>query len=437
MPDQTIFCTSPWYELHIYWDGSLGFCCQESHKLYPSAASDKYNIKNISIAEWFDSEPMHRARLAMHGTSPNSFCSVCHYEEAHSNTSRRLRCNQKSVIFTRENFSESYQQSPGWEKFEHSRTHQGQYNGMPIDLHINLGNYCNLTCKMCDSEASSSIAVQKIKWGITEDKKYVGSDWTKDESTWHRVLEEIVNIKKLHNVHFMGGETLITKRFEEFVDCMIEHKRFNLNFSFVTNGTSFNPELMNKLMKFQRVGIEVSIESTTEHNAYQRQGTDTSQVLSNITKYLKYCNNSNITLTLRPAVSALTIGSYHTLLEHALENKLLIKSFIVSTPDFLNPIILPDKVKKLYLGRYQEFKEKLNLTHSKQNLNISDPNNYQEVILEQVEQIINLLSTPQSTNAEKLFALLVSHCRRWDNVHGYNALEIYPELKAELVKYGY
>lgn len=437
MTNKNIFCNAPWYELHIYWDGSLGFCCQESHKLYPIEEHQKFNIKNTSISEWYNSQPMRQARLSMHGDQPNSFCFMCHEEEAYSNTSRRIRCNQKSVIFTQENFKESYKQSPGWEKFNYSLNNQGQYNDMPIDLHINLGNYCNLTCKMCEPMASSSIAVQKIKWGFEEDKKYIGSDWTKDETVWNRVLKEIVSIKKLHNIHFMGGETLLTKRFEEFVDFMLDHKKFDLNFSFVTNGTIFNPSLMNKLKKFQRVGIEVSIESTTEHNSYQRQGTNTAQVLSNISKYLEYCDNSNITITLRPAVSILTIGSYYTLLEYALKHKLLIKSFIVSTPNFLNPIILKDDVKKLYIERYQSLKEKLNLTNIKQNLNISDPNNYQEVILKQIEQIINLLQIPQPDDPEYLFSLLVEHCRRWDKVHSYNALELYPELNSELIKHGY
>ena len=42
---------------------------------------------------------------------------------------------------------------------------------------------------------------------------------------------------------------------------------------------------INKLKKFNRVGIEVSIETLTEHNTYQRQGTDTSVVLENLEKY--------------------------------------------------------------------------------------------------------------------------------------------------------
>lgn len=438
MPNQQIFCNSPWYELHIYWDGSLGFCCQESHKLYPEVDSEKFNIRNTTIAEWFNSEPMRHSRLLMHKDEHISFCSRCYNEEQHSGTARRHKCNQKSVIFTRSNFNESYQQSPGFSKFEYSLHNQGHTDSMPIDLHIDLGNYCNLTCKMCAPKASSSIAMQYLKWGITDAKKYIGTDWTRDEETWNRVLLELSNIKKLHNIHFMGGETLITKRFEDFIDFMIDRKKFNLNFSFVTNGTVFNEQLLDKLKKFQRIGIEVSIESLTEHNAYQRQGTDTQQVLTNIQRYLQHCNNTNITLTLRPAISALTIGTYYTLLDFAIDNKLLVKSLMVDTPKFLNPCILPESIKTLYLNRYQEFRKKLDssLNYS-QDFNESDPNNYQTIILSQVDQCINLLSTPSPTNANQLLDELVAHCRRWDNVHNYNALELYPEFVEEFTQRGY
>lgn len=438
MPDKSIFCNAPWYELHIYWDGSLGFCCQESHKLYSELDHVKYNVSNMSIADWFDSKPMRQARFLMHGNSPVSICRRCQSEETYSGSSRRHRCNQKSVIFTRGNFNESYQQSPGFDKFEHSLNNQGAYNGMPVDLHIDLGNYCNLTCKMCNPKASSSIASQHVKWGIEDAKQYIGTDWTRDESTWNRVLSEIANIEKLNNVHFMGGETLITKRFEDFVDFMIDCKKFNLNFSFVTNGTTFNESLINKLKNFQRVGIEVSIETLTEHNAYQRQGTDTKQVLANIQKYLDHCNNTNITLTLRPAISCLTIGSYCTLLEFARDNKLLVKSLIVDVPGFFNPAILPVLIKQQYLVKYHKLRNDLDsLPTRAQGFNEDDPNNYQQIILNQVNQCINLLSSPAPDNADQLLNELVTHCRRWDTVHGYNALELYPELAGEFEQRGY
>ena len=89
-------------------------------------------------------------------------------------------------------------------------------------------------------------------------------------------------------------ESFFERSFEDFVDFMIERKRFDLNFSFVTNGTTFNENLINKLKQFGRIGIEVSIETLTDHNQYVRQGTDNQVVLANLDRYFSHCNTTNI-----------------------------------------------------------------------------------------------------------------------------------------------
>jgi len=439
MPDQQIFCNAPWYELQIYWDGSLGFCCQEYHKVYPESESGIYNIKNMTIREWFDSEPMRQTRMSMFGKDSNSICQRCYFEEDHSSTSRRHRCNQKSVIFTRTAFQDSYQQSPGYDKFENSRYSNGAYDGMPIDLHIDLGNYCNLSCKMCNPKASSQIASQYIKWGLEEARPYLRSDWTKDPLVWNRVLDELANIPKLKNVHFMGGETLITKRFEDFVDFMLERGRTDLHFSFVTNGTTFNQQLLDKLKKFKRVGIEISIESLDETNAYQRQGTDQKLVMQNIDQYLDQCDGDQITLTIRPAISLLTIGSYAELLEWCLNRNLVIKSLIVTRPDYLSVAILPEKVKDLYIDRYQKLFDKYSLGNENnvRDYNESDPHQIRLIIKNQIEQCVNLLSAPCPDNVDILYQQLISWCQKWDKIFGYDATKIYPELLELFEEHGY
>lgn len=392
----------------------------------------------MTIQQWFDSTPMRQARLSMLDDQKNSFCSRCYCEEQLTQSSRRHRSNQKSVIFTKVNFDESFQQSPHYDIFEQSSSN-GQYHHLPVDIHIDLGNYCNLTCKMCEPKASSSIAVQHVKWGLTDSKKYIGTDWTRDQSVWQRTLEEIAAIPNLKNIHFMGGETLITKRFADFVDYFIESKRFDVGFSFVTNGTTFNDQLLNKLKKFSRVGIEVSVETATEHNSYQRQGTDNALVFENIHRYIKHCNGTNITLTIRPAISALTIGSYTTLLEFCLVQKLTVKSLVCETPLYYNPRILPDTIKKQYLEKYQKFKQEhfKNKIDIFEDFNESDPNEYLRSIYQQIDQCINLLTTPAPANQSQLLAEMISWCKKWDTVHGYDARVLYPEFSNMLDQYGY
>jgi sulfatase maturation enzyme AslB (radical SAM superfamily) len=277
-----------------------------------------------------------------------------------------------------------------------------------------------------------------VKWGREEDKKYVGSDWTQNNEVWNRFLQELLKMK-IQNIHFMGGETILTKRFHDFLNFMIEHKRFDLNFSFVTNGTTFDVELIKKLKLFHRVGIEVSIETITQHNGYVRQGTDTKEVLANIEKYREHCDNEKISVTIRPAPSALTIGYYNTLIEYCLEQKLAIKSNPVYKPTFLNISILPEDIKKEYLKKYYDLLRKYELESLDITLdfNESDPQQYRKIIKLAINQAIGLLnSTPPDNHSEELIKM-VEHCKRWDNVYGYNATELFPELKDIFVKNGY
>ena len=439
IPNKDVFCQSPWYELQIYWNGDLGFCCQENEKMYPESTGNPYNIRNMTIAEWYNSEPMQKARMMMFDNQRNSVCVRCYRQQEHSGTSRRHKGNQKSVIFTKANFSESFEQSPAYNKFMATSESNGAYSGLPIDLHIDLGNYCNLACKMCNPRSSSAVAVQHVKWGIDQAKQFVGNDWTRDPIVWHRVIDELAAIPDLRNIHFMGGETLITPRFRDFVDHMTQKQRFDLNFSFVTNGTTFDSELMDKLMKFGRVGIEVSIETVTPHNAYQRQGTDTAIVLSNIERYLRYCDNQRVTLTVRPALSLLTIGNYYTLLEYCLEKQLVVKSLLVSRPRYLDIALLPESVKQQYRQRYLDMihRQQLNDDSTISDFNESDPTHCRQIVLNEARQVLSLLDQPTPGDSKQQFDELVNWCQRWDNIYNYNALELYPELADTLTTHGY
>ena len=429
MSNSGVFCNTPWYELHIYWDGSLGICCQEAHKLYSGA---DYNIATMTIQEWFNSEPVRDFRQRMLKNTRLSECSRCYKQEDLGGNSRRHRANQKSVIFNQA-FGPSFEQSPGRRHFDES----GFTTTQPIDIHIDLGNYCNLACKMCNAQASSKIAAQEVKWGIHSSQKFLGFDWTQNAATWNKFKQQLLGIPGLNNIHFMGGETLLTDRFEDLVDTLIEHKRFETRFSFVTNGTIFKPKLLTKLAKFRRVGIEVSIETVDEHNTYQRQGTDTQLVLANIDRYLEICNNTSITVSLRPAISALTVGYFGGLLKYALARKLTIKSLQVDRPEFLDAAILPNNVKQQYIVQYQDLLKTLEHTQPTSDYNASDLNNYQLVIKQQAQMCINMLSQPESQDVDQLLGQLVEHCKKWDKIYGLDARELYPELTAVWDQYGY
>jgi len=438
IPDKKIFCNTPWFETHIYWNGDFGICCQESKKLYDVGNKENYfNIKHMSILEWFNSDPVKNLRLRMWQDKKIDICSQCTYQEQYSNTSRRHKSNQKSVIFTKTAFSDSFQQSPHRDIFVNSIKTNGITSTQPMDLHVDLGNYCNLACKMCHAKASSKIASQMVKWGDNDAKQHVGQDWTKDESVWQKFIKQVKNLP-LVGIHFMGGETLLTKRFHDFVDAMIEASHTNYRISFVTNGTQFDENIISKLKKFKQVGIEVSIESCTDANTYIRQGTVTQQVLDNINHYVKLCDKDNIDVTVRPAPSALSISSYYTLLDFCLSNGLNVKSNLVTRPEFLQIKVLPKQIRQTYKKHYLNLINKYKLDNNyTTDYNESNKNNYKRVISAEIEYMVSLLDSEDHIHADKLAKMLVAHCKKWDQVYRYNSLSIYPELETWLQSHGY
>ena len=427
-----VFCNSPWYELHIFWNGDYGFCCQQPDRPYISLKDNPYNISKMSVTEWHNSVPMRDARLRMFSNDRWSNCQACWKEEDTSLSSRRSRSNQKSVIF-KEQFQDSVEQSPGYTHFSHSYDNSGDHTGLPIDLHVDLGNYCNLACKMCWSGASSTIASQEKQWGILSDNQHLGTDWTRDLAVWDRFLSEIATMP-VRNIHFMGGETLIQPKFEKMIDHLLAQGRTDLNLSFVTNGTSFNQKLIEKLSNFNRVGIEVSIEAVSAVNRYVRMGTDTKIVLENVNKYLEYAND-RISVTVRPAVSALTIRDYYQLIEYCIDQKLLMKTLVVTSPATQNIAVLPLSIRKQYRKNYEDLLSRFD-QETPIDFNESDPNNYMTVLKGYTQQAITLLDQPEIGN-EELLKELVDHMKKWDKVYGYDAREIYPELAEILDQHEY
>lgn len=447
IPNRKIFCNAPWFELHVYWDGGLGFCCQENHRLYNKDEYSTYNIKNMSIREWTNSLPMKNVRKQMFGNSELSICHRCIIEDRNQGRSRRNKSNSGSAIFTKNNFDESFKQSPHRDIFIQSFENDGYLDGYPIDLHIDFGNYCNLACKMCDPFASSKVASQYSKWGIDFldkkknplDKKIL-VDWTQDQEVWDRFCEELAGFDNLANVHFMGGEPMLAKRFLDFLDFMIEKNKTHIGISFVTNGTIINNDILDRLKHFtKRVNIEISIETTSKHNSYIRQGTDTDQVLQNIQKIKNLCDTNGWDITIRPAISSLSVGYYYTLLEYCYKNELLIKSVTVNYPEYLKVEHLPDNVKNEYKQKYlnssiynEVFDEDYNI-----DFNESDRYEFKKIIKKDIEQCIKLLSDKQSVESRDKLKELSTWCSRWDQVYHFNAKELYPEFKEFLKTYDY
>jgi hypothetical protein len=110
----------------------------------------------------------------------------------------------------------------------------------------------------------------------------------------------------------------------------------------------------------------------------------------------------------------------------------------VTHPTFLNPQILPESVRNQYVNNYKNLIQEYNLKGNHLvDYNESDPNQLPRIILSQINQCLNMLQQDQLPNGDQHLKDMVAWCRKWDNLYGYDARDLYPELTEILDQYGY
>ena len=429
MPDKNIFCSVPWTNTHIYWDGSFGACCSENCR--PHNDRTKYNLSNMQVIEWYNSKPMQNVREQIKSNSALAMCNDCYVEESHGHESRRITENFKTVIFTEQAFDRSYEQSPYYKDFKHNVTAR-----QPIDWHVDLGNECNLACKMCEPVASSKISSLYQKWKLIPVS--ANSNWTLDEQAWINFKQSIDAIPNINRIHFMGGEPLLNKRFPILLDHLINIGRTDISISFVTNGTIVNPAIIDRLLKFKTCNVEISIESIEHNNHYIRQGSDTDSVLANIQWLLKQ-RSDTFSVVLRTVPQLLNVNNYYKLIRYAYDNGVAIQSIPLVNPAYLQISVLPIELRAKLLPQYYALRDYLNERKSTMAAIITGRNvsNIEHMLCRETETIINMLTAPCAGNIEQLRTELISWLVRWDREFDMDALNFYPEFADFLTEYGY
>ena len=105
----------------------------------------------------------------------------------------------------------------------------------------------------------------------------------------------------------------------------------------------------------------------------------------------------------------------------------------------MDPRILPQSIREQYKINYTNIIKKYNLENidTTVDYNESDPTQLLTIIKQQILQCLNLLNEDCLPDSDSLLTELVLWCRKWDQVHGYNAIKLYPELAKEFIERGY
>lgn len=127
-------------------------------------------------------------------------------------------------------------------------------NSVGIELlDLNLNNDCNLSCRMCNSIASS-------KWAELLDKPQ------KNKNSFENLIQ---NLDQIRHIKYQGGEPFITREIESVLNFVADK---SCEFSFSTNCTVFPKKHLERLAKSKAIFATFSIDGIGETNDYIRHG---------------------------------------------------------------------------------------------------------------------------------------------------------------------
>jgi len=237
------FCVLPWMHLTINPNHKYKLCCHSDTPL-------PLDAKEISMEDMMTSRIMEDIRNQFRQGNWPAQCNICKLTEEKGMRSQRQAYNETFKVFV-DNFVD-------------------EPRVKSVDL--KFSNECNLECRMCSTTSSNK---------INETIKFLGSElpdhwkgmslWEDDKARLPVDIDNQLKLLDLYKFKTTGGEPTMQTRWLNLVNHFVESgKCKNIVLDFTTNGTKFNDALLDKIVKFKKVKIRISVDGINDTYDYIR-----------------------------------------------------------------------------------------------------------------------------------------------------------------------
>ena len=298
-----VFCDKPFVHNYIHPNGKMRLCCTTVQDIPTDNNYNLFDANKHSVNDYWNSNRMREIRRKMIAGEKIRDCERCYRQEEQGVESLR------SII--------------GMNKLIADTQPDGTFMKSATSMQIQLGNICNLKCKMCSQMYSHmhgmetrDIGEQDPAWlhWVKEQGANV-NNWTNElgvKQEWyknkHFKLKMFEHISKnIMHLNVIGGEpTLIPEFYELFEYCDEQGPLGNKSVTIVTNLTNTNPRLTKWLPKLKQWTIWASVDGVGERTEYIRYPSNWNKVLQSLEFYRNLLgDNGNITLS--PAIQLLNV----------------------------------------------------------------------------------------------------------------------------------
>lgn len=272
-------CVYPWINLLVETDGTVKPCC-----IYQKSTG--LDIRNGIESSYFSKPITDLRQEFLDGKQPTA-CRQCWQKESVGIASMRQLAKDK--------FKDIYY------LIDYVTPN---INDLQV-FDLKLGNHCNLGCKICDEQSSSTIAREKLEQGLLSKSQFniiqEKTKWCEDETFWDEMFEKIQNLKYLD---LYGGEPLMTKAHFRFLEKLVARGvSQTISLDYNTNGTVYSEKFFDIWNNFKQVKLSFSIDDIEDRFEQQRRHASWLTVTDNIKKYnLK--QSKNFTTEIFPTINS-------------------------------------------------------------------------------------------------------------------------------------
>lgn len=335
------FCSIPWHSIYIHPNGSVRPCCMQS--VYYGDTAEGDNVEKV----WNKTKAQELRQSFLDGKIPST-CSSCTLKEQSSGKSRRLAFN-------------AYMEKTFPEKVASPRSPIAPMDIVFLDL--SLSNRCNLKCRFCGPQNSTSWFedAQKLKahdghfWN-----QYMGEEHGLVSQKSQDYVDLVNRSPLLRRIEIKGGEPFLSHEQIPFLQELIKQKKSqDIELEYSTNGTVVLPALKEIWPHFKSVYVSLSVEATGGAYQYLRGGMHTLEKIEENINFYKYF--SNLTLALHITYSGYNLFSLPSLIDWYEKNRLVNKNLklwkigLVANPRPLYVGSLPEEIRNTALKQIESF----------------------------------------------------------------------------------
>jgi len=421
------FCSSLWFHQRITNDGTYVPCRWQKTKL----DRKRPNISNTTPEDHFQGEIMSKWRKDMIDGVYLEECKPCYEMEKYNKISGRQKQLLKTGIEI-ETINNDIQTSPYYEEFVKT-SNDYPCELYPVDLQVDLGNYCNGKCLFCIPEYSSSLASEFKKIGLINDLP--PTSWSRSPELINKFVTSLQKTKNLKYVHFLGGETLIDPAFKYVLEGMLESNLTDVSIGFTTNLTVWSEDVINLLLKFKEINLGLSIETLHPVNDYARYPSKQKETREILDRWVELASKNNWLLQLRITPTWLTIESVHTIYEYALKHNITVESCnFLHRPDFMRMNILPDYLRERAIKNLEEFLQNRKPKNS-HTVNIRNKDMIVDSIIEDANSYLTYLK--EAPYEQELIPHMIDYIKKIEKHRKNSVLDYLPHYEEFLRSHGY